>query len=1087
VYRRLNIQQRLALVLWGSVLLAFVVAGVGLAVYEHLTLEDRALQIMQPYAQLVSVGTDAAVAFEDSRRAQEILDTLSANPQIREAEIFLESGRTLASFSHSADAKPRAAPSKPDGVYIYRNTVELLRSLPRGARLRISMGLHRLNEQTQQGMWIFGAGALIVLTATLAQLAVLRQMIVRPIKSLTEAAEHVRTRADYKHRVPTLGNDEVARLGSSFNAMMVAIQEKQQLLLEAQHIAHVGNWWHDLVSGEIFWSDEFFKILGRAPHKPTAELDYAWVYPADLPALKKAMEVLPNRKGKVELEFRILRPDGEIRWVNNRWVTVYDKDGKAIKRIGTHQDITERKQAEEALQKLNRELRAISECSQILVRAEDEQSLNESVCRIVCEDAGYHMVWVGYAMQDEAKTVRPVAWDGLEAGYLEQARFTWADTEYGRGPSGRAIRSGEIVVVDDFATDLSVSPWRDAAQQRGYRSSIALPLKDDNAQTFGILCIYSNETHAFPPEEQRLLEELSDDLAFGIVTLRARQEHNRAEEQIRIAATAFEAQEGIVITDVEQTILRVNRAFTDITGYSAEEAVGNTPRLLQSNQQNKAYYEKMWDAIRCEGAWQGEIWNRRRNGEIYPAWLNITAVSNPQGDVTHYVGTMTDITERKLAEKKIEHLAFYDLLTDLPNRRLLMDRLHHAMMGSARNHRMGALLFIDLDNFKMLNDTCGHDTGDLLLIEVARRLSTCVREGDTISRLGGDEFVVMLEDLSAHSPEAATQAKSVGEKILSVLNQPYTMADRVHHSTPSIGATLFSGNENSLDEPLKQADIAMYQAKTAGRNTLRFFDPDMQANLANRANTEAVLRLSIQEENFVLHYQAQVDGQQGIFGAEALLRWQHPERGMVAPAEFISLAEETGLILPIGQWVLENACKQLAKWSRDPRKRSLVLAVNVSALQFRQPDFVDRVSQALTSAGASATHLKLELTESLVLYDVKDSIAKMRALKQLGVSFSMDDFGTGYSSLSYLTRLPLDQLKIDKSFILQLPDNSNDAEVVQTIIMLAHGLGFTAIAEGVETEEQRAFLEQHGCPKYQGYLFSKPLSLTDFEALLKLR
>lgn len=1087
MYRRLNIEKRLALVLWGSVLLAFVVAGVGLVVFQRLTLEDRAMQIMQPYAQMVSVGTDAAVAFEDSRRAQEILDTLRANPQILEADIFLQSGRTLAGFSHLADAKPRSPPDKPDGVYLNRNTVELLKSLPRGAHLRISMGLHQLSEQTHQAVWIFGAGVLILLMATIGQLAVLRRMIVRPIASLMEAAEHVRTRADFKHRVPAVGNDEVARLGQSFNAMLEAIQEKKELLLEAQRIAHVGNWWHDLVTGEIFWSDEFFRILGRAPYRPDAEMDYAWVHPEDLPDLKKAMESSTPRKEKFEQEFRIIRPDGEIRWVNNRWLGVYDENGKEIRRVGTHQDITKQKEAEDALQRLNRELRAISECNQILVRAEDEQSLVESICRIVCNEAGYRMAWVGYAEQDEAKTLRSVAWAGVETGYLEQARFTWADTGYGRGPSGYAIRSGEIDCIDDFTIDPRVSPWRDAARQRGYHSCIALPLKDDNAHTFGVLCIYSSKSHAFPAEEQRLLEELAGDLAFGIVTLRTREEHNRAEEQIRIAATAFEAQEGIIITDVNQTILRVNRAFTEITGYPAEEVVGISPRLLKSDRQDKAYYEVMWDTIQHEGSWRGEIWNRRRNGDIYPAWLNITAVRNPQGEVTHYVGTMTDITERKAAERKIEHLAFYDLLTDLPNRRLLTDRLHQAMMGSARNRRMGALLFIDLDNFKILNDTCGHDTGDLLLIEVARRLITCVREGDTISRLGGDEFVVMLEDLSRIASEAATQAKSVAEKIHSVLNQPYVMAGRVHHSTPSIGATLFSGNENSVDDLLKQADIAMYQAKTAGRNTLRFFDPDMQASLATRANLEAALRLSVKDENFVLHYQAQIDGQRGIIGAEALLRWQHPERGMMAPAEFIPLAEETGLIVPIGQWVLENACRQLADWSRDPCKQDLDLAVNVSALQFRQIDFVGQVSQALTNAGAPATRLKLELTESLVLDNVEDSINKMRALKQLGVGFSMDDFGTGYSSLSYLTRLPLDQLKIDKSFIHNLPDNPNDAVVVQTIIMLARSLGLTVIAEGVETEAQRAFLHLHGCPKFQGFLFGKPTSLTDFEAMLSSR
>jgi EAL domain-containing protein (putative c-di-GMP-specific phosphodiesterase class I) len=343
----------------------------------------------------------------------------------------------------------------------------------------------------------------------------------------------------------------------------------------------------------------------------------------------------------------------------------------------------------------------------------------------------------------------------------------------------------------------------------------------------------------------------------------------------------------------------------------------------------------------------------------------------------------------------------------------------------------------------------------------------------------------MLEDLSKKQSEAATQTKNVGEKILSTLNRPYIMGDRVHHSTSSIGATLFTGRENSVDDLLKQADIAMYQAKTAGRNTLRFFDPEMQASLAARASIEAALRMSIRDSGFVLHYQEQVDVAGRVIAAEVLLRWRHPEQGLLSPTEFIPMAEETDLILPIGQWVLESACQQLAVWSCDPQFRKLDMSVNVSALQFRQQDFVDRVSQALASSNAPATHLKLELTETLVLGDINDSIRKMHALKALGVGFSMDDFGTGYSSLSYLTRLPLDQLKIDQSFIQNLPENSTDAVVVQTIIMLAQNLGLSVIAEGVESEAQREFLERYGCPVYQGYLFGKPMELADFETSLR--
>jgi diguanylate cyclase (GGDEF)-like protein/PAS domain S-box-containing protein len=445
------------------------------------------------------------------------------------------------------------------------------------------------------------------------------------------------------------------------------------------------------------------------------------------------------------------------------------------------------------------------------------------------------------------------------------------------------------------------------------------------------------------------------------------------------------------------------------------------------------------------------------------------------------IGAIQDITERKTAADKIEQLAFFDLLTDLPNRRLLLDRLRQAMAASARSEKCGALLFIDLDNFKTLNDTLGHDIGDLLLQQVARRLVTCVREGDTVARLGGDEFVVMLEDLSGNLQEAATQTEIVGEKILAALNETYDLGNYKHHSTPSIGVTLFINHQETIDELLKRADLAMYQAKAAGRNTLRFFDPDMQASVAARAAMEVDLRKAIVEKQFLLHYQAQVNSSGRVIGAEALVRWQHPERGLVSPADFIPLAEECGLILPLGHWVLESACGQLAAWASKPELAHLTVAVNVSARQFSLPNFVEQVLAVVDYLGARPDRLKLELTESLLLENAEDIIAKMLALRARGVGFSMDDFGTGYSSLSYLKRLPLDQLKIDQSFVRDVLTDPNDAAIARTIVALGQNLGLAVIAEGVETEAQREFLEAHGCHAYQGYLFSRPLPVEGFE------
>ena len=561
-------------------------------------------------------------------------------------------------------------------------------------------------------------------------------------------------------------------------------------------------------------------------------------------------------------------------------------------------------------------------------------------------------------------------------------------------------------------------------------------------------------------------------------------QRKRDEQELRIAAAAFESEEGMVVCDANEVILRVNRAFTIMTGYRADEVLGKTPRLLKSGRQDRAFYRQMWETLVRDRFWQGEIWNRRKSGEIYPVWETISAVTASDGRVTHYVSAFTDISSRKEAEEQIRNLAYYDPLTQLPNRRLLIERLQLALMASARNHRHGALLFIDLDYFKILNDTEGHDVGDLLLVEVARRLRSCVREGDTVARLGGDEFVVMLEDLHEDSAEASVQAEKVGEKIREIASQPHCLRGRDYHGTLSLGVSLFRDHHDSVDELLKRADVAMYQAKSGGRNTLRFFDPQMQEALMARAAMEDELRRVVQYQQLVLYYQPQIDEFDRVLGAEALLRWEHPQRGLVPPADFIPLAEETGLIVPIGRWVLETACQQLREWQHNPATCDLMLAVNVSARQFRQPDFVAVVHVVLESTGANPARLKLELTESVVLDDVADTIEKMKELKKLGVGFSMDDFGTGYSSLSYLRRLPLDQLKIDRSFIRDVETNSGDAVIVQTIIGMANSLGLGVIAEGVENEAQRKFLNRNGCPNFQGYLFSKPVPLSVFEQLL---
>lgn len=553
-----------------------------------------------------------------------------------------------------------------------------------------------------------------------------------------------------------------------------------------------------------------------------------------------------------------------------------------------------------------------------------------------------------------------------------------------------------------------------------------------------------------------------------------------AEAELRVAATAFEAREGMMITDPQGTILRVNKAFTEVTGYSAEEIIGKNPRILSSGRHDENFYAEMWKTITDIGSWRGEIWNRRRSGEIFPEWLTITAVKNNQNSITHYVSTLTDISELKQNEERIHNLAFFDPLTHLPNRRLLQDRLEHAITTSIRQQASGALLFIDLDDFKTLNDNRGHHVGDLLLIAVAERLRQSVREQDTVARLGGDEFVVVLEGLSNAADEAAAQAQQIAEKILNNLNQIYHLEHQEYFNTPSIGICLFGDIAVPIDEILKQADQAMYHAKAAGRNTLRFFDPGMQASAAQRFALQHEMRDAMQHNQFQLFYQPQIDASGKVNGAEALIRWIHPQRGMVSPMDFIPVAEDSGLIIPLGKWIVETACQQLITWSKDPATANLSIAINVSARQFQQSNFVEQVLSVLQKTGADPHKLKLELTESMLVENQQDIITKMTSLRQHGIKFSLDDFGTGYSSLSYLKRLPINELKIDKSFVNDVLDDANDASIARMIIRLAQSMELSVIAEGVETKEQRDWLESEGCFKYQGYYFGRPVPADKF-------
>ncbi|MGE0081882.1 MAG: EAL domain-containing protein [Thiohalomonadaceae bacterium] len=582
-----------------------------------------------------------------------------------------------------------------------------------------------------------------------------------------------------------------------------------------------------------------------------------------------------------------------------------------------------------------------------------------------------------------------------------------------------------------------------------YIHTVKTPLRDSRGEVMGILGIFWDVT-----------------------------ERKQAEDRLRQSAAVFEnTADGVMITNANQEIIAVNTAFTEITGFSAEEATGNTPSMLKSERQDAAFYRAMWKEIGQTGRWRGEIWNRRKSGEVHPVWMTISVVRDPTGRIVNYVGVFSDITAIKHSQEQLDHLAHHDPLTDLPNRLLLSARLTHAMEQARREDNRLAVLFLDLDRFKNVNDTLGHPVGDQLLQMVAARLRDHLRECDTVARIGGDEFVVTLDKIDDPS-----EVTVVAQKLLDVLVEPFVVADNELHLGASIGIAVFPKDGDDMATLLKNADAAMYLAKEQGRNTYRFYTTELGIEAEERFYLESGLRHALQRDEFTLYYQPQVDMETGrVTGAEALLRWQHPELGMVSPVRFIPLAEDTGLILPIGEWVLHEACRQFVAW----RSAGLALeriSVNLSGVQVQHGNLVATVQKALVETGIDPRHLELEITESQIMRHPEQAAVILDGLQELGVELAIDDFGTGYSSLSYLKRFPLDNLKVDKSFVHDIPHDANDAAIVRAVIALAENLQLRVTAEGVETEAQRDFLLAHGCRQAQGWLFGRPVPAQEFAA-----
>ena len=791
-----------------------------------------------------------------------------------------------------------------------------------------------------------------------------------------------------------------------------------ELLERTGEMAKVGGWELDLGTMQSFWSTETCRMHEvNAPSSPTLENAYHFYAPEARADMQAAVQTAIEYGTPWDMEMPKITAKGRHFWVRTQGFAVVE-GGRTVKLRGTFHDITDQKLAQTALLQSETRYRTLFEYAPDGILISDTQGVpldaNASICRML-----------GYTREEII---------GLHAS----AFVIPADI-----PN---IRVGleEVQARNDYHRE-----WQ-------------LLRKDGT--------VFSAEVMATKTPDGNLMGVVRD------VT-----ERKRAQDALRESAEHTQTildniVDGVVTFNDQGVVESFNQAATAIFGYTVQDIVGKSAALLVHDPDS--HFEEDYLRHRFSSVRPGianisrEVQGRRKNGELFPVHLSVSRIF--RNGLAHLIAIVRDITQQRHDEEEIRRLAFFDSLTGLPNRRLLMDRLKQAMATSARTSKHGALMFLDLDNFKLLNDTQGHDVGDLLLQQTATRLSACVRDGDSVARLGGDEFVVLLEALSPQSREAATQAEAVASKLLDAFKAPYHLDGYSHEGTTSIGIVVFMGDEETMDDLLKKADLAMYQGKSAGRNTARFFDPTMQAAVAEHDAMERDLRRGIAMREFVLHYQIQVNGDGKTTGAEALVRWNHVRKGLIAPAHFIALAEQTGLILTLGQEVLETACTQLASWAAQPARAHWTLAVNVSASQFAQASFVANVSRALTQSGANPRLLKLELTESTLVHDVEDVIVKMGALKAMGIGFSLDDFGTGYSSLSYLKRLPLDQLKIDQSFVRDVLTDPSDAVIARTILALGQSLGLHVIAEGVETEGQHAFLAEAGCSAFQGYYFGLP-------------
>ena len=753
-------------------------------------------------------------------------------------------------------------------------------------------------------------------------------------------------------------------------------------------------------------------------------------------------------------------------------------DGEALPHYAFLTDLRRIKEAQHSLQRANRALEVLSGSNRAMLYAAGEAELLERVCRVAAEEGGYPAAWI-VREDPQGAGMTPVARAGNRSDEGAELEAACVVAE-GQCPARQALETGGPVVFRDLQKRAD-PPWAARAARMGMAAVAALPLDNDTIR--GGLVIFATEPEAFDQGEARLLQELAEDLAFGIRDLRVRAEREEHLHRLRQSAAVFDnSAEGVIITAPDERIVAVNPAFTAITGYTEEEVLGETPRILSSGIQGPDFYRGLWRELKETDVWQGEIWNRRKSGEVFPEYLTISAVRDEQGVLTNYVSVFADITEVKRSQEELDFLANHDPLTELPNRRLFNDRLDHALDHARRNDSALAVLFLDLDGFKNVNDSLGHPVGDRLLVQVAQRLAQRIRQTDTLARIGGDEFLILLESVAG--PE---DVEVVARDILEEFRDSFRLAGQEISLSASMGISLYPADGEDTATLMKNADAALFRAKEQGRGQLQYYTRELTDNAAARLQMERELEAAVERGQLELHFQPKIDLASGaVRGAEALVRWRHPQWGLVSPGKFIPLAEETGLILPVGEWVLRAACRQIREWAQAGLAPGRV-GVNVSAVQLHRQNLPSLVAGVAGEEGCGMDCLELELTEASIMQNTAVTARALAELRQAGVELAIDDFGTGYSSLGYLKNLPLDTLKIDKSFVDDVPAEESDVALIRTIIGMGTSLGLKVVAEGVETEEQAGFLQAEGCGAAQGFLYSPALPAREFTEMLRRR